>query len=87
MANIKIIKEEVSKKRFKVDYEVGVLDTLTNEIVTDCQNAEEVVALLNQLWDENEQLRQDHKRQENEIKMLRAVYSKIPPKIREVWKE
>ena len=61
MANLKTIKEEVSKKRFKVDYEVGVLDTLTNEIVTDCQNAEEVVALLNQLWAENEQLRQGNK--------------------------
>ena len=32
-------------------------------------------------------LEDDHKRQENEIKLLRQEYSKIPPKIREVWKE
>ena len=47
----------------------------------------EVIALLADLTTENEQLRKDHKRQENEIKLLREVYSKIPPKIREVWKE
>ena len=32
-------------------------------------------------------LEDDHKRQENEIKLLRQEYSKIPPKIREVWKD
>ena len=38
----------VSEKRFKVDYEVGVLDTKTNEIVCDTVNAKEVVDLLNE---------------------------------------
>lgn len=37
----------MSDERFKVDYEVGVLDTRTNEIICDTVNAEEVVALLN----------------------------------------
>ena len=71
----------MSEKRFSfngiyfVDNETGQMSHNTTE------------KTLNLLYDENEQLRQDHKRQENEIKMLRAVYSKIPPKIREVWKE
>ena len=38
----------MSEKRFKVDYEVGVLDTLTNEIICDTVNAKEVVDLLNE---------------------------------------
>lgn len=37
----------MSDERFKVDYEVGVLDTKTDEIICDTVNAEEVVALLN----------------------------------------
>ena len=36
---------------------------------------------------ENEQLRRDHKRQENQIKLLNKQLTKIPPKIREVWIE
>lgn len=47
----------------------------------------EIVALLNQLNDENEQLKADHKRQENQIKLLNKQLTKIPPKIREVWIE
>ena len=43
----------MSEKRFKVDYEVGVLDTKTNEIVCDTVNAKGVVDLLNELSDEN----------------------------------
>lgn len=37
----------MNDERFKVDYEVGVLDTKNNEIICDTVNAEEVVALLN----------------------------------------
>lgn len=37
----------MSDERFKVDYEVGVLDTKNDEIICDTVNAEEVVALLN----------------------------------------
>lgn len=37
----------MNDERFKVDYEVGVLDTKTDEIICDTVNAEEVVALLN----------------------------------------
>ena len=73
----------MSEKRFKVDYEVGVLDTLTNEIVTDCQNAEEVVALLNSLNDENEQLRQQlQEKQEEE-----QLYANEILELREANKE
>ena len=50
----------MSEKRFKVDYEVGVLDTKTDEIITDCQNAEEVCDFLNSLYEENEQLKYDN---------------------------
>ena len=49
----------MSEKRFKVDYEVGVLDTKTNEIVCDTVNAKEVVDLLNDLAEENEQLKSE----------------------------
>ena len=38
----------MSEKRFQVDYEVGVLDTKTNEIICDTVNAEKVVDLLNE---------------------------------------
>ena len=38
----------MSEKRFVVDYEVGVLDTKTNEIICDTVNAKEVVELLNE---------------------------------------
>lgn len=38
---------KMNDERFKVDYEVGVLDTKTDEIICDTVNAEEVVALLN----------------------------------------
>ena len=41
-----------------MDYEVGVLDTQTAEIICDCQgSAERIVALLNELSNENEQLK------------------------------
>ena len=47
----------MSEQRFKVDYEVGVLDTLTDEIICDCQgSAEEVVELLNHFHQENNYL-------------------------------
>ena len=46
-------------ERFKVDHEIGVLDTKTNEIVCDTANAKEVVDLINSLYEENEQLRKD----------------------------
>ena len=46
----------MTEKRFKVDYEVGVLDTKTNEIVCDTVNAKEVADLLNELNELNEEL-------------------------------
>ena len=46
----------MSDERFKVDYEVGVLDTKNNEIICDTVNAEKVVDLLNKIYDENEEL-------------------------------
>ena len=44
-------------------------------------------ATISALKEENEQLRRDHKRQENQIKLLNKQLTKIPPKIREVWIE
>jgi len=55
-------------KRFIVDYEVGVLDTKTDEIICDCQNADEVVDFLNSIVDENEQLRKENEYLRNELK-------------------
>ena len=56
--------------------------------------AYEIIDLLNELNDENKELkkenkslRKEHERQNNEIKLLREAYSKIPKGIREVWKE
>ena len=113
----------MSEKRFIDGVEVEKYMLVFGEDgtrIVDNENEKElyaidVVALLNQLSDENEQLKkglyieqadckniresrdywrnkakaieEDHKRQENEIKLLRAEYSKIPPKIREVWRE
>ena len=46
----------MSEKRFVVDYEVGVLDTKTNEIICDTVNAEKVVDLLNEQEETIEEL-------------------------------
>ena len=77
----------MSEKRFvlkELNFEDVVIEdtnTMSQYSIYGCED------LLNSLCGENEQLRQDHIRQANEIKLLRAEYSKIPPKIREVWKE
>lgn len=49
---------------------------------------------LNELYEENEQLRKENERQNNEIKLLRKKIielredlEKIPPSIREMWLE
>lgn len=70
----------MSDERFKVDYEVGVLDTKTNEIICDTLNAEEVVALLN---------RQDYaiEVKQKYIEKLEKQLEQIPKSIREVWLE
>lgn len=47
----------------------------------------EFLAKNRKLREENEQLKADHKRQENQIKLLNKQLTKIPPKIREVWVE
>ena len=73
----------MNDKRFKVDYEVGVLDTLTDEIITDCSNAEEVVNFLNQLNEENEQLRQTIK----EMQQDEQLYANEILELREANKE
>lgn len=49
--------------------------------------AMELCDLLNKLYEENEQLKADHKRQQNQIKLLNKRLGQIPPKIREVWFE
>ena len=70
----------MSDERFKVDYEVGVLDTKTNEIICDTLNAEEVVALLN---------RQDYaiEVKQKYIEKLEKQLEQIPKNIRKVWLE
>ena len=70
----------MSDERFKVDYEVGVLDTKTNEIICDTLNAEEVVALLN---------RQDYaiEVKQKYIEKLEKQLEQIPKSIKEVWLE
>ena len=70
----------MTDERFKVDYEVGVLDTKTNEIICDTLNAEEVVALLN---------RQDYaiEVKQKYIEKLEKQLEQIPKSIREVWLE
>ena len=78
----------MSEKRFKVDYEVGVLDTKTDEIITDCQNAEEVVNLLNKLNNVNkllksknenlkEMLEQSEERAEHWKSLYETLYEKV----------
>lgn len=42
---------------------------------------------IRELEKENEQLKADHKRQQNQIKLLNKRLGQIPPKIREVWFE
>lgn len=56
---------------------VTELEDLLNEQQAKIQKQEKIIKALED----------DHKRQENEIKLLRQQYNKIPPKIREVWKE
>lgn len=70
----------MTDERFKVDYEVGVLDTKTNEIICDTPNAEEVVALLN---------RQDYaiEVKQKYIEQLEKQLEQIPKSIRKVWLE
>lgn len=46
-----------------------------------------LIIFLNQMNEENKQLKADHKRQENQIKLLNKQLTKIPQKIREVWIE
>lgn len=55
----------MSDERFKVDYEVGVLDTKTNEIICDTINAEEVVTLLNEQQATINELRKKLKKYED----------------------
>lgn len=55
----------MSDERFKVDYEVGVLDTKTNEIICDTINAEKVVTLLNEQQATINELRKKLKKYED----------------------
>lgn len=62
-------------------------------IKTSCNNFEkkitkaDLLRRVSELEKENEFLRKEGQRRLREIKLLRKQYSKIPPKIREVWKE
>lgn len=64
----------MTDKRFKVDYEVGVLDTLTDEIICDCQgSAEEVVELLNNQAETITHLEEECGARENDITILQKT--------------
>ena len=62
-------------------------------IKTSCNNFEkkitkaDLLRRVSELEKENEFLRKEGQRRIRAIKLLRKQYSKIPPKIREVWKE
>lgn len=78
----------MNEKRFKVDYEVGVLDTLTDEIICDCLNAEEVVNLLNKLdsvnkllKSKNENLKEMFEQSEERAKHWKSLYEHLYEKI------
>lgn len=72
---------KMSEKRFKVDYEVGVLDTLTDEIITDCPNAEEVVNFLNNQADTIQILKKEiiqlNQRIEHWKQLYQTLYEKV----------
>ena len=71
----------MSEKRFVIDEE-GISDNKTDKWY--CWR-EEVVDLLNEQQSLITALEKEHKRQENQIKLLNKQLSKIPPNIREVW--
>ena len=73
----------MSEKRFKVDYEVGVLDTLTNEIICDTVNAKEVVDLLNEQQATIRKLQDLCGESDGENAKLRIENKKLKAKLRE----
>ena len=77
----------MSEKRFKVDYEVGVLDTKTNEIVCDTVNANDVVDLLNELAEENGELKKDMERLERNHQNLHEKYEEMEQKYKEYYRK
>jgi len=77
---------KMSMARFELAYERIPKINKNGEMI-DVLTADEVVDFFNFLYAKNEQLRKENERQENEIKLLRKAYSKIPKGIRAVWKE
>ena len=63
---------KMSEKRFELD-RIGIFDNETNHFYYKTFDNEEVVALLNQLSDENEQLRQTNNEQKEAIDYLKTV--------------
>lgn len=81
----------MSEKRFT--WKIVKLQHLDDEVimVVDNENKEwkghilNIVDLLNEQQSLITALEKEHKRQQNQIKLLNKQLSKIPPKIREVW--
>ena len=73
----------MSEKRFVVDYEVGVLDTKTNEIICDTVNAEKVVDLLNEQQATISQLQDLCGESDGENAKLRIENKKLKAKLKE----
>ena len=73
----------MSEKRFVVDYEVGVLDTKTNEIICDTVNAEKVVDLLNEQQATIRKLQDLCGESDGENAKLRIENKKLKAKLKE----
>lgn len=86
----------MNEKRFELDG-TGIFDNKTNRFFYKTFDNEEVVDLLNELSEENEQLKEKLQEedfcrlfdklneQQNIISKLESDLQKIPPKIRELW--
>lgn len=79
----------MSEKRFTLfglDNET-IKDDVTKECywVNEYVQRKKLVDLLNEQQSLITALEKEHKRQENQIKLLNKQLSKIPPNIREVW--
>ena len=81
----------MDERRFKVDYEVGVLDTKTDDIICDCQGnqgAEQVVNLLNKLDSvnkllklKNENLKEMFEQSEERAEHWKSLYETLYEKV------
>ena len=83
----------MSEKQFQIihlgnPYEFVVKDNTTNKTYGPFEGDEKSMSdLLNNQQNTISSLENEVERQKNEIKLIRQEYTKIPPKIREVWRD